>query len=390
MDCPREFLRSNKIPSLGDLDSVCTALGVSKPFVRFRIIGVSEARQMKFNEAAGAFRSMEGKTIKEEKILEIVQEWLMVGKQTVELLEPSKRKTFEEWQHEILTRATQFLQLVVNPRLFMLQRRMGLQMEASEDDILRVKYLYTAVQQDTLDSRAQRSLQLAQSNRKSLAISLMDDEVYSAAQLRRENSHLKAKIAMLEKENEQLRANNTSRFSSIQSPSTSIPARKPVTWFIETAPATPTASDLPFNRASPTRSRPNPMNLLIPGATCSRPAIPGSSMQRSPSKRTKHVSLPLPQKPIPLEDSLGTHLLVPEPLLSKVLKQPSSHGFLRPSEGTINRRRSRSTNTLEVFQTRYEGISPVRNNEGSSSRTADFPAYRGLPFPFPFRRDEIS
>jgi hypothetical protein len=38
---------------------------------------------MKFNEAAGALRSMEGKTIKEENILEIVQEWLMVGKQTV-------------------------------------------------------------------------------------------------------------------------------------------------------------------------------------------------------------------------------------------------------------------------------------------------------------------
>jgi len=28
-----DFLRSNKIPSLGNLDSVCTALGVSKPFV---------------------------------------------------------------------------------------------------------------------------------------------------------------------------------------------------------------------------------------------------------------------------------------------------------------------------------------------------------------------
>jgi len=33
-----DFLRSDKIPSLGNLDSVCTALGVSKPFVRFRII----------------------------------------------------------------------------------------------------------------------------------------------------------------------------------------------------------------------------------------------------------------------------------------------------------------------------------------------------------------
>jgi len=143
-----DFLRSNKIPSLGNLDSVCTALGVSKPFVRFRIIRVSEARQMKFNEAVGAFRSIEGKAIKEEKILDIVQEWLMVGKQTVELLELSKGEIFEEWQHEILTRATQFLQLVVNPRLFMLRRRMGLQTEASEDDIVRVKYLYTAMQQE--------------------------------------------------------------------------------------------------------------------------------------------------------------------------------------------------------------------------------------------------
>lgn len=66
------FLRSNKIPSLGNLDSVCTALGVSKPLVRFRIIRVSEARQMKFNEVVRAFRSIEGKAIKEEKILEIV------------------------------------------------------------------------------------------------------------------------------------------------------------------------------------------------------------------------------------------------------------------------------------------------------------------------------
>ena len=97
---------------------------------------------MKF-EAAGALRSMEGKTIKKEKILEIVQEWLMVGKQTVELLEPSKGKIFEEWQHEILTRAAQSLQLVVNPRLFKLQRWMGLQTEASKDYILRVKYIYT-------------------------------------------------------------------------------------------------------------------------------------------------------------------------------------------------------------------------------------------------------
>lgn len=47
---------------------------------------------MKFNEAAGALRPMEGKTIKEKNILETVQEWLMVGKQTVELLEPSKGK----------------------------------------------------------------------------------------------------------------------------------------------------------------------------------------------------------------------------------------------------------------------------------------------------------
>ena len=98
----------------------------------------------------------------------------------------------------------------------MLQQRMGLQAEASEDDILRVKYLYTAMQQEqsvplelysidmgpTLDSRARVSLQLVQPNRKSLAM----------AQPRRENSHLKAKIPMLEKENEQLRANNTSRF----------------------------------------------------------------------------------------------------------------------------------------------------------------------------------
>ena len=97
---------------------------------------------MKF-EAAGALRSMEGKTIKKEKILEIVQEWLMVGKQIVELLEPSKGKIFEEWQHEILTRAAQSLQLVVNPRLFKLQRWMGLQTEASKDYILRVKYIYT-------------------------------------------------------------------------------------------------------------------------------------------------------------------------------------------------------------------------------------------------------
>ena len=118
----------------------------------------------------------------------------------------------------------------------MLQRRMGLQTEASEDDILRVKYLYTAMQQErsvplelysidmgpTLDSGTRVSLQLVQPNRKSLAISLMDDEVYSMAQLRRENPHLKAKISMLEKENEQLRANNTSRFSSIQSSSASI------------------------------------------------------------------------------------------------------------------------------------------------------------------------
>ena len=88
----------------------------------------------------------------------------------------------------------------------MLQRRMGLQTEASEDDILRVKYLYTAMQQErsvplelysidmgpTLDSRARVSLQLVQPNHKSLAISLMDDKVYSTAQLRRENSHLKA------------------------------------------------------------------------------------------------------------------------------------------------------------------------------------------------------
>lgn len=103
---------------------------VSKPFVCFRIIRVSKTRQMKFNEAARSFRSMEGKAIKEEKILEIVQELLIVGKQTVELLEPSKGKIFEEWQREISTRATQFLQLVLNPRLFMLQRRMGLQTEA--------------------------------------------------------------------------------------------------------------------------------------------------------------------------------------------------------------------------------------------------------------------
>jgi len=103
---------------------------------------------MKFNEAVGAFVSIDGKAIKEQKILEIVQEWLMVGKQTVELLELSKGKIFEEWQHEILTRATQSLQLVVNPRLFMLQRRLGLQTEASEDDILRVEYLYTAMQQE--------------------------------------------------------------------------------------------------------------------------------------------------------------------------------------------------------------------------------------------------
>ena len=101
-----------------------------------------------FNKAAGAFKSMKGKAIKNEKTLEIVQEWLIVGKQTVELLEPSKGKIFEEWQHEILTRATQFLQLVVNPRLFILQRRIGLQTEASEDNILRVKYLYTAMQQE--------------------------------------------------------------------------------------------------------------------------------------------------------------------------------------------------------------------------------------------------
>ena len=122
----------------------------------------------------------------------------------------------------------------------MVQRRIGLQTEASEDDILRVKYLYTAMQQErsvplelysidmgpTLDSRTRVSLQLVQPNRKSLAISLMDDEVYSMAQLRRENPHLKAKISMLEKENEQLRANNTSRFSSIQSSSASILTRK--------------------------------------------------------------------------------------------------------------------------------------------------------------------
>jgi hypothetical protein len=39
----------------------------------------------------------------------------MVGKQAIELLEPSKGKIFKEWQHEILTKATQSLQLVVNP-----------------------------------------------------------------------------------------------------------------------------------------------------------------------------------------------------------------------------------------------------------------------------------
>ena len=135
-----DFLRSNKIPSLGNLDSVYTALGVSKPFVRFRIIQGIRSSANEVQRAAGALRSMEGKVIKEEKILEIVQEWLMVGKQTVELLEPSKGK--------ILTRAAQSLQLVVNPRLFKLQRWMGLQTEASEDDILQVKYLYTATQQE--------------------------------------------------------------------------------------------------------------------------------------------------------------------------------------------------------------------------------------------------
>lgn len=81
---------------------------------------------------------------------------------------------------------------------------------------------------------------------------------------------------------------------------------------------------------------------------------------------------------------------MPELSFFKALKQPSSHEFLCPSKGMINRRRSRSTNVLEAFQTWYEGISPVQNNEGSSSRTADFPAYRGSPSPFPFRRGEIS
>jgi hypothetical protein len=37
------------------------------------------------------------------------------GQAGYRLLEPSKGKIFKEWQHEILTKATQSLQLVVNP-----------------------------------------------------------------------------------------------------------------------------------------------------------------------------------------------------------------------------------------------------------------------------------
>jgi exosortase/archaeosortase len=71
MDCPWFFREATKFLALVTW-TVFALHWVRKPFVHFHIIRVSEARQMKFNEAAGAFRSMEGKVIKEEKILEIV------------------------------------------------------------------------------------------------------------------------------------------------------------------------------------------------------------------------------------------------------------------------------------------------------------------------------
>jgi hypothetical protein len=205
------------------LDDICQQLNIRVPQVFDCAIELADPRNMCWTRLATTIQVGRFQRKDEGQILDSVQKVLFDMRGLVSSLKPIPQTIFSQWQPIILHRVSDFLDVVIHPRLTLLREGMRILTDRSQEEQNEIHYFYEAMQLPrkvplgrygifsdlsidlTYYSSNSSTEQVEQFRREETAAA---DGVYSQADLDSENRALRARVIALEKTITQLRETN--------------------------------------------------------------------------------------------------------------------------------------------------------------------------------------
>lgn len=204
------------------LDELCQQLRIRVPQVLNCAIELADPKRMCWTRVATTIQIDRFQRKDEGQILDSVQKIYFDMRGLVSSLKPDPQTVFAEWQPIILSRLSDFLDVVLHPRLTLLREGMRILTERSQEEENEIHYFYEAMQLprkvplchygnfsdlsvDFSHSSSNASTEQMEPCQREHCAST--DEVY-AQHLKSENNTLRARVLALEKSIAHLRATN--------------------------------------------------------------------------------------------------------------------------------------------------------------------------------------
>lgn len=130
------------------LNSICDRLRLEKSIVRECLIRLADPQKMAWTALATTIHAAVEERRTEVETLELVQVKFQKLRALASSLQPTPGSEIANWQPKIITKLTELLKVVVNPRIVALRGGSGQLTEKTEDEVHQLEFLYEAMQQE--------------------------------------------------------------------------------------------------------------------------------------------------------------------------------------------------------------------------------------------------